>query len=473
MANQMICFFKTPGGYYTYNAQTNLITQLSKCDFQSQIEKHSLRASDEVTLNENRKNQTQNCIVKEIVHPLNETVECLLQKKLYMITLQLTQQCNLRCEYCVYSGLYENRTHSNQRMSLATAKNAIDFLISHSADSENIVFGFYGGEPLLEFDLLTKCVEYAEKNGEGKNISFTITTNGTLLNKEVSLFLSEHDIDVLVSLDGPRHVHNKNRRFASNNSGTFEQVMENIERIKSDFPLLFQRIHFNVVMDVNNDFSCINDFFLNYETIKDSVIMSQYISDNFLFPHEQDKVNEFKIKIDYERFKLHLYELGVLDTGFVSKLVRLDYEHMKRTMHTERNLTKSLPERGCPGGPCIPGVTRLLVNVHGDLYPCERVSESSPVMKIGNLENGFNLDRIKQLLNIAQLTKDNCSECWAFRFCTQCIKTADSKDELSAEARLSHCNSVKLQVKELFKDYCTYREFQHVFLDNNALYFID
>ena len=84
----------------------------------------------------------------------------------------MTQQCNLRCEYCAYSGIYDNRTHSNKRMSFETAKKSIDFFLDHSRDSESIAFGFYGGEPLLEASLIEKCIDYINKNVEGKEVNY-------------------------------------------------------------------------------------------------------------------------------------------------------------------------------------------------------------------------------------------------------------------------------------------------------------
>jgi organic radical activating enzyme len=98
--------------------------------------------------------------------------------------LQVTQQCNLRCQYCAYSGAYYNRTHNSARMSFETAKRAIDFLLARSHESDHVHVGFYGGEPLLEFDLIKRCVDYVKKSVEGRSITFGITTNATLLNDE-------------------------------------------------------------------------------------------------------------------------------------------------------------------------------------------------------------------------------------------------------------------------------------------------
>ena len=91
-----------------------------------------------------------------------------------------------------------------------------------------------------------------------------------------------------------------------------------------------------------------------------------------------------------------------------------------------------------PGGPCIPGQMRLLINADGDFYPCERVNESE-AMRIGSITEGFDYDKARSLLNIGSLTQDNCSNCWAIRHCVLCAKMADGGDMLSADIKKGNC----------------------------------
>ena len=91
-----------------------------------------------------------------------ESLEGILRNRRRSLTLELTQQCNLRCDYCCYGGLYANkRVHNDSRMSLETARNAVDRFLEPNPESCRI--GFYGGEPLLEFDLLREVVAYAKE----------------------------------------------------------------------------------------------------------------------------------------------------------------------------------------------------------------------------------------------------------------------------------------------------------------------
>ena len=145
-------------------------------------------------------------------HPETDRIEEFYKTNLNMMILQVTQNCNLRCKYCVYSGSYVNRTHMNKRMSVETAIAAIKFFYDHSLNSDSVTIGFYGGEPLLEYELIKQCVAYAEEIFAGKKLSFNMTSNATLLTEESVLFLAAHDFNLTISLDGPANIQNKNMR---------------------------------------------------------------------------------------------------------------------------------------------------------------------------------------------------------------------------------------------------------------------
>ena len=100
----------------------------------------------------------------------------------------------------------------------------------------------------------------------------------------------------------------------------------------------------------------------------------------------------------------------------------------------------SLMKTDAPSGPCIPGKLRAFIDVDGNLFPCERVSETSAAMQIGNIYDGFDVHKTLKILNVSQLTPDACRNCWSFRYCTQCAKPALGADGgLSSESRIEHC----------------------------------
>lgn len=126
--------------------------------------------------------------IEVIEHPETPYLPHLLAHNIEQLTLQVTQNCNLRCSYCVYGGSYINRHHCNKRMDFQMAKKAIDFALERSSDSRRLSIGFYGGEPFLEFELIKQCINYVHEMVEGKDVLFTVTTNGTLLTEDKMKF---------------------------------------------------------------------------------------------------------------------------------------------------------------------------------------------------------------------------------------------------------------------------------------------
>ena len=466
--NSFIHLFKTPGGHYLYDVNKNVILSLSEeqykiieynhCDNTSKgTSEFSTEAIESIEhlhklgfLSEKRP--------KEMYHPLNDTILSQINNKVNMITLQITKQCNLRCKYCVYSGDYENRVHSNEKMTLETAKKGIDFYIEHSKDNENGFLAFYGGEPLLEFEFIQNCIEYFEDKAEGKNIHMNLTTNATLLTEEIVDYFQKHNVFLLISLDGSSEVHNKNRVYRDGVKGTFEKVMENLEMIKAKFPdYLSKNISFNAVLDPQNDFKCVSNFFTDFELVKEANILASEISN--LYRKDTVRTSEkYVSEVEYENFKIYLSKLGLLDEKYTSKLLSMQFNDRKNK-YGQLKMRQELPDKIHHSGPCVPGVQRLFIDVEGNFYPCERVSEESPQMKIGNIKDGFDVNKIKTLLNIGKLTENKCINCWALTFCNLCASAADGCDGLSIGKKVSRCSNVRYSADSILKDICTLREF--------------
>jgi uncharacterized protein len=142
------------------------------------------------------------------------------------ISLSLTHRCNLACEYC-YAGKSFNRD-----MSLATAKEIVDWAEEITPPGRLIEYYFFGGEPLLCFQRMkeiTECIHEREANGAAHPVRLSITTNGTLLTQPVLDFIAAENVDLCVSLDGPRHVHDLKRRYRDGR-GSFDQVVGNLKK---------------------------------------------------------------------------------------------------------------------------------------------------------------------------------------------------------------------------------------------------
>ncbi|MFR9286073.1 MAG: radical SAM protein [[Clostridium] scindens] len=149
--------FSTPQNYYMYVRNINSIVRIKEEEFQELLNVKKAGNIDSPVVKKYKKlGIFIDNPVKIIEHPNTEILGFQAKYLCQQLTLQVTQQCNLRCEYCAYSGLYENRTHANKNMDFDTAKKAIDFFLNHSRDSKQITFGFYGGEPLLMFKLIKR-----------------------------------------------------------------------------------------------------------------------------------------------------------------------------------------------------------------------------------------------------------------------------------------------------------------------------
>ena len=387
---------------------------------------------------------------KEIKHPMTAYLESFLLNKMEGMTLQLTQNCNFRCSYCLYNehNTGKQRRHANNTMSLETAKKGIDFLHAHSRDSERISLGFYGGEPLLEFRMIEEIIDYAKMKFFGRKLHFHMTTNGSLLTDEVAEFCMKHNISVLVSIDGPKEIHDKNRVFAETGDGTFDTIMGNLNEIKAKCPDFLEKLRINMVVDPRNDFDCLNSMFVEFDVFSKDRVNSSYVDDAY-FEEKLLYSDEFIAKDVYSEFVSYLNSLKRIDDDAVSPVSQKSVQRLRDEKNRMRSMEK-LPEIGAPSGPCLPGITRLLVDVHGKIFPCERCSETAEVMNIGSLDEGFDIDKALMLLNIAQRHQDECKDCWAFLHCQICASQIEEDGQFSDEKRRKRCEQVKRDVHSKF-----------------------
>ena len=462
MSNELSPFihtFKNMDKYYFFDVNQHKIVNITQESFE--ILKHKKSAfnrelnalQEQGFLSSNR--------VKVVEHPATEMLEDILSNKIKKLNLQLTQQCNFRCDYCVYSGDYDNRNHSNKRMKWEVAKKGIDFLIGSAKDSSNINISFYGGEPLIEFKLIQACMEYATQEADGKVVTFSMTTNGSLLNDEVIEFLSNFNIHLTISLDGPRDVHDKNRRFATNNCGTFDTVYKNIKNIELKYPDFKKNIQFSMVIDPSINLNCLNEFVADEEDFfKETAIMGSIISDHY----RKEKVNvneDFISEWQYNKFKYFLNLFEEIPDKNNSQLMRSSNALLIDFINDSSKSYYPLLERSHHAGPCIPGQLRLFMNTEGDFYPCERVNENSKIMKIGNVDDGLNVTRVDKLLNVGKLNEEECKNCFAFRGCIVCAAMADDgneEEELSGELKHLACISSRRNFDEMLRDACTLKD---------------
>jgi uncharacterized protein len=153
----------------------------------------------------------------------------------------------------------------------------------------------------------------------------------------------------------------------------------------------------------------------------------------------------------------------------LAKLAKIEHQSFFSSdlLHVERlhkNLGKAnISIKAHPGGPCIPGARRPMVDYKGDIFPCERVSETSDAMIIGNIYKGFDIKKAENVLNIGRLTKSECVRCWNFAHCGMCASAADDNSTLSREKKLSYCENSKRSTLNLLYTVCILTEFGYDF----------
>lgn len=455
-------FVEIHNDLYLFDVNTNMISKVNERigKYLSGHGKKEDLNNEDLMLIDNMKSMGMLCPnqIERIEHPMSDFIEDILENSMNRLTIQVTQNCNFRCEYCVYSGSYYNRVHNNKRMDWDTAKAALDFLKQHSRNSSEINVSFYGGEPLLEMDLIKRCVDYCRMIFKRKKVSFNLTTNASLLSDEVIKYFEKEKFSVMVSLDGPQEVHDKNRTFADGKRGTYNTVIERIERIREIAPDLLANVTFNAVLDDENDFSLISQYFSQEPIIKDIFVSANYVNET----NRKDKIVQTNqknyIEISNQRFIGLMYLMNRVSRDKVSKLVVRELSDIKESFGKRKVSRYVMQPINHPAGPCLPGVQRPFVNAYGKLFPCERVNETCKDMCIGNIYDGFDIEAVKRFLNVGQVTEENCKRCWAFNFCTQCGVTSDNGEKIASEARLEKCERVRNHVDNLLKDYIVLKE---------------
>lgn len=466
--------FKTINSYYLYDGIMASIIPINKDTYK--LIGNVLRGNSDLNEAIDANNEIKELIergylkskspVIELMHPYTPYLNYFLTRKLSSITLQVTQDCNFRCKYCVYSETdnKKQRSHNKKHMSYQMGKDAIDFLWRYSVDSEDINVSFYGGEPLLEFKLIKDLVAYAKELFKGKVLTFSMTTNGTLLNEKTIDFLNENNFNLMISLDGPKEINDLNRVYPDG-TGTYDSVMERIDYIFEKYPEYAKNISISMVMDPSNDFDCINNITLDAENIKEMRLSPTIVDFDYDTEIETVFSEDFVWKYEYNKFLAILSILGRVATNKTSKIA---LTAIRNGMDSFKNFYYSTPLRhiDCPSGPCIPGKMRLFVTVDGTFLPCERVSESSEAMQIGDIYSGFNLFKAQKVLNVSHLTKRECINCWAFRFCNQCAKKADViSSEFSKSEKLHNCFDTRNSVYYEMLNYIRYQDMFRYYSD--------
>jgi uncharacterized protein len=284
-----------------------------------------------------------------------------------------------------------------------------------------------------------------------------MTSNGTLLDEEKINFLVEHDFNLMISLDGPKEINDLNRVYPDG-SGTYDSIMQKVHLIQEKNPDYADKLSISMVMDPSNDFDCINSITVEGKDFKPLNLNATIIDTDYEYDNPLNYSEDYIWKLEYNVFLAFMSYWGRYPIEKISSISRI---MIQKTLNDLYKFEEAPSIKICdvPSGPCIPGQMRLFSDINGNLFPCERVSETSEAMKIGSLKDGLDLQQINYLLNFSQLTEEQCKSCWAFRYCNQCAKKADDGTKgLSKDLKLSHCKESKATVYSEIMQYLIMKE---------------
>lgn len=311
--------------------------------------------------------------------------------------LHIAHDCNLRCKYCfAHTGDYKGQ---RALMSLEVAKKAIDFLLENSGSRKNLELDFFGGEPLLNFDVVKQTYFYArEKEKEyGKNIRFTMTTNAYCVTQEMADFMNEHMKNVVISIDGRKEVHDEMRPNAGG-KGSFDKVVENAKMIlagRGDKEYYVRGTYTAKNLDFSKDVLAISDMGFDQISVEPVV----YGGDLEIKEEHLDK-----IRSEYDK-------LGKIYLERKKNGKFFNFFHFMVDLNSGPCLNKRL--RGCGAG-----TEYVAVTPSGDIYPCHQFTGEED-FKIGDVFSGIQNKEIgKKFCDCHVFNKEKCSECWAKYYCS-------------------------------------------------------
>lgn len=447
--NPVIKSFMHKGKFFIYTPYTNHILRITKKHYE-EIKKLEHLGFQKYILQNSEKTDSYslkrliqsgfitNSFINAIKHPITDDYAVIVNRHISRLILQVTQRCNFSCRYChdAQPGC-ASTIDGESDMSWNIAKQSIDFLIEHSQDSEIINIYFYGGEPLLNFDIIQRVVEYTEERLSSKCIIYRITTNGSLLTRDMATFFYLYRFKIAISLDGPKQRQNWHRKYV-NGDDTFDIVWKNVQMLRSIYGDYFNEdIVFLPVRFEDEDKKFVLDFFYSYDIGKDQIFF----------------LNANTSGVDYSSGVLHT-ENTVVGYNMEVLLDPDDEQKLMDDFVTKLENKHAVGKNWHHAGPCVPGLYKLFVNTNGSFYPCERISNHSDIC-IGNVYSGIDVERAVALTNIGKLTENECINCWAMRFCRICLVDCIDEEEccISKSVKQLHCDAHKKRALRLLTEY--------------------
>lgn len=319
--------------------------------------------------------------------------------ELKALCLHVAHTCNLNCAYCFAA---QGKYHGERAlMSFETGKRALDFLVENSGNRKNLEVDFFGGEPLMNFDVVKRLVAYARSIEKEKNkyFRFTLTTNGVLLDDEVTEFANRECHNVVLSLDGRKSVHDRLRKTV-NGQGSYDVIVPKFQEFvkkRGDNGYYVRGTFTKNNIDFTEDIFHMADLGFT-ELSMEPVVCA---------PDEPYALTEDDLPILFEQYEI------------------LAKEMLKRKKEG-RSFTFYHYMLDLEGGPCIykrisgcgSGTEYLAVTPWGELYPCHQFV-GDPKYSMGNIYDGIQNTALQQEFKLCNAyARPDCKDCWAKLYCS-------------------------------------------------------
>lgn len=346
------------------------------------------------------------------------------------VVLEMTENCNLKCVYCIYGELYNRtplRAHNNLNSQFVIE--LITYFHKHYWNTEknhslkkSIRISFYGGEPLLRFNDIKRIVEHTQKLITDKvNFEYLMTTNGLLINEDIAIFFAKYNFQVSISIDGDEYANSY--RVYPNGLPSYNNLIKNIEFLQKRYSKYFaENVFFMSVLHNRNSVEVINHFFRDK--------FNKFVSFGTLNPIGvlSNKVQEFNQMINSDNVNddnSHRYqkELNTIIGCYHPYINSSIYDILlKRTL------------KRFPTGTCMPLNKKIFISAQNLLLPCEKIDFR---FNYGNLEDVNNIEELigkvaqKHSSYLNSISK-NCRMCFINNICDKCIfNLIESKKEHS------------------------------------------
>ena len=315
------------------------------------------------------------------------------------LCLHIAHDCNLACKYCfAEEGEYHGR---RAIMSYEVGKKALDFLIANSGNRRNLEVDFFGGEPLMNWQVVKDLVHYGREQEKiyDKKFRFTLTTNGVLLNDDILEFANKEMSNIVLSIDGRKEIHDF-MRPSRNGKGSYELIIPKFiktaeSRNQNNYYVRGTFTHHN--LDFSNDVLHLAD--LGFKQISVEPVVSLEEEEYAIKKEDIPQIYE-----EYDKLAREMIQREKEGKGFNFFHFMIDLE----------------------GGPCVAkrlsgcgsGTEYLAVTPWGDFYPCHQfVGEDGFLM--GNIEDGIINTAIRDEFKLCNVyAKDKCKECFARFYCS-------------------------------------------------------